>query len=251
MVERKKTRIFLRNRIFVPALALFLLVVVISAALLVNAALAARIGSIGGIVLIVLFFASMAAALATTEVIPWHDLTLMHLRRPRILGAIGSIVLVSFGAMYSFVPLLKTGPDNDAILQKMSEGLAGKGLVEEKETLVESRINGTWGQGGCANTYRFNLDPAGGRTRQLRVHSLKSSPGLAPYKGIFVYKSVSDQFGKDGFARSTLSTEEEQGLHPGYAVDFQVSTGGSKETLSWSSKSSEQNGLTLIRCKEA
>lgn len=250
MAEREKTKILLRNRMFIPALLLFLIVVIISVALLVNAALAAKIGSTGTIILIVLLFASMAAALATTEVIPWHDLTWIHLRQPRILGAICSIVLVSFGAMYSLVPLLKSGSDSDEVLQKISQGLASRGIIEEEQTLVETRINGTWGQGDCANTYRFELDPQGQRTRQLKVHSLKSSPGLAPYKGVFVYKSASDQIGKDGFARSTLSTEEDQGLHPGYAVDFQLSTGGSTETLYWSSKSSEQNGLKLIRCKE-
>lgn len=265
MKNRKKPEILMRNRVFVPALLLFILVVTISVALLLSAAFAAKIGSTGAIVLIVLFFASMAAALATTEVIPWHDLTWMHLRRPRVLGAVSSIVLVSFGAMYSLVPLLKSGPDSDETVQKMSKnladsdrrvqnigkGLSDKGLLGGKETLVEGKINGTWGQGDCVNTYRFDLDRAGGPTRKLTVHSIKSGPGVNSYEGVFIYKAASDQFGKDGFARSTLSTEEEKGFHPGYAVDFQFSTGGAKEKLYWSSKSSEQNDLTLIRCGES
>jgi hypothetical protein len=262
---------FLRNWLFIPAVIILLASIIVRVALLVSASLSAKVGAIGVVTLFLIFAVAMITALATTDVIPWRNLKWRQLRQPRILATISSILLTSLGALYSFVPLLveKGGPktvrsEMEAVLagigkdakaarvasETVQTGLEAKGILAGRQTLVEQMINGIWGQVGCVNTYRFTLDPAGKNARVLKVVSVRSDNGLDPYIGEFVFKSAFDQFASDGFARSTLSTEEVQGFHPGYAVDFALVKAGHSESLIWGSKNNDQNAPTLIRCEQ-
>jgi hypothetical protein len=273
----------LRNRLFYPAVVALAIVAVISVILLVSAALQAQVTALGALILLILFAASMVTALATTQVIPWNRMTWHHVRQPRVLGAVGSIMLVSFSALYSFLPLLQTKGGVDAAINEMQgllrevavdskaarsaseKGLTigadtnkrvtefGSRIANGQNSLVERRINGLWGRNDCATTYRFILEPAGGQTRTLTMRSEKSEQGLTDFLGVFVYKGAADLVGNDGFARSVLSTEEEQGFDqstPGYVVDFTLVSSGANERLIWASKNPDQNAVTLIRCPD-
>jgi hypothetical protein len=138
-----------------------------------------------------------------------------------------------------------------ATVDEVKDGLAQKGIIAGQPSMVEQHIDGVWGQSDCVNTYLFTLDPAGGTTRILKVISVDSDKDLDPYSGEFVFKAAVDEFGgSDGFQTSTLSTQEVEGFHPGYAVDFTLRRAGSSETLLWSNKNDEQADPTLIRCPD-
>jgi hypothetical protein len=262
---------FLRNWLFIPAVVILLVSIIVRIALLISASLNAKVGALGVMALFLIFAAAMIIAFATTDAIPWRKMQWRHLRQPHILATISSVLLASIGSLYSFVPLLggKGGPkavltEVEAVLakigkdaeaarvasEKVQKGLEDKGIVPGKQTLVEQRINGIWGQENCRNTYLFKLDPAGRTTRVMKVISVRSDTGLEPYNGEFVFKLAFDHISRDGFARSTISTEEVRGFHPGYAVDFALIKAGDSESLIWGSKSKEQNAPTLIRCDQ-
>jgi hypothetical protein len=261
----------LGNATFFLALAVLTMVFIIAMILLVSETIRSNISAFGVLALVILFFVTLITTLATTEIIPWHGMTLQHLRQPRIVSAIGSLLLVSFGSLYSYLPLLAgkggvetaieelsrvlvtIGTDTAATrktTEAMQKGLVGKGIVAGMPTVIEQRVNGVWGQADCANTYRFMLTPAGSQSRVLTIKSIQSAAGLAPYQGQFAYVVANDQFGGDGFKRSILHTEEIQGNHVGAAVQFFLERSGDTEKLLWHSKNNDQNPLELIRCRK-
>jgi hypothetical protein len=254
----------LRHSSLAVVVAILVVVLLLSLGLLVSAAWKAQIGALGVLALGVISLVAVLAALMTTEVIPWHDLSLHHLRQPRVLGALALIMLGAFNTIYTLVPLLATKGGTDAALGELGVMLSGiraetrhttKTVDEIKiavgvgqSTLVEQRLSGVWGEAnGCAQTYRFTLDP-----QRLTVMSLASLPGITPFRAEYTRKSAANSVSRDGPRVSTLYTEEEinslfgNGL--GIAVDFVLTSNGATDHLLWDRKGQQQNKLWLVRC---
>ena len=261
----------LRRTVCYISIGALALLMIVGIGVFVNVGWASGISALGAIILIFLFALSILTALATTQVIPWNELSWSLLQEPRVLATIGAILLSSFGTVGSFLGLLKDkgGPDQALTevagllgsikedtkatretTDDMKEGLKQKGILAGEPTAVEKAINGVWGQQDCSNTYRFQLSPAGRPERTLTVKSLKSGSKLASFDGEYAFKSAHDVISNDGFARSILSTEETKGFEPGFAVDFTLVRSGSSEKLIWGSKSKDLNAPELVRCSE-
>ena len=276
MTDSEQTKNPIKTTICYFCVATIVVTTIVGVAILIGAGWSADISAFGALALILVFFASIASALATTEVIPWNALSWSLLKDTKVLGIIGAIMLSSLGAVGGFLDLLQDKGGVQAAFAELNtmlgridenaegarvaaedaredaravrKGLEGAGLIGGEITAVEQAIDGVWGQSDCSNTYRFTLTPAGAPERVLSVISVASADGLAPFEGEYAFKSAHDQFGNDGFVRSILSTEELKGFDPGFAVDFTLVRSGSSEKLIWQSKSSELNAPELSRC---
>lgn len=271
MTKVVKGRARLRKWIAMLSIASVVVLTILGAGILLKAGWQGEIGALWAVALIFLFVASVAGALMTTEIIPWHDLSWSLLNDPKVLGAIVTIMMSAFGGLGGFVQLLQKQGGVETALGELKNALQGisrdakaarnasertnsalkhAGIIAGKALLIEQRINGVWGQADCTNTYRFTYS-ANGQARSLSVKSVISAPGLAPYDGLFTVRHMTDQFGNDGYARSTMVTEEEAGLSENYSTDFTlVSVGDPKrDRLEWKSKNPVQNPATMIRCQ--
>jgi hypothetical protein len=274
---------FLRNGLFYSSLTIIILLFSSLFIPLVNKWLDGELNAFGTIILFPLILFALITSLATIEVIPWREMTWLHLRQPRILGAIGSISLMAVGAVTGLLPLLEKKGGPEKAIKELSTGLGeintilatiGKDVKDTKaaseearDTLdkmagkvgapsqIEQHIGGIWGQEGCANTYSFTLDERGSSPRILSIKSVVNDTGVTPMKWTFIVGQDSLMISNDGFKRSMLRAEEEQGWHPGSTVEFTYII-SSVERLRWESKHTNENGirdqsiLILTRCPE-
>lgn len=274
---------FLRNGLFYSSITVIILLFSSLFVPLVNKWLDGELNAFGTIILFPLIIVALITSLATTEVIPWREMTWLHLRQPRILGTIGSISLMAVGAVTGLLPLLEKKGGPEKAIKELSASLGEiktmlgtiakdvkdtKAASEEaRDTLekmtgkfgaptqIEQHINGIWGQEGCANTYSFTLDKRGSSPRILWVKSDANDSGVKPMEWAFIVGQDSLMISNDGFKRSMLRTEEEQGWHSGSTVEFTYIL-SSREQLRWESKHTDENGirdqpiLILTRCPE-
>lgn len=255
----------LKRTAFAVAVGILLIVLLISIALLVSAALKAQIDAFGVLALMAVAIVAVVAALATTDVIPWHDLSLAILRQPRVLGTLALLMLATFSTLYSLVPLLEQKGGAKAVsgditqllrgisadTQHTAEGVneIGNALGIGERTLVEQRLSGIWGEAGCVQTYRFTLE-----SHRLLVDSVTSLhlPGNASFHAEFTRISAANSVSRDGPRRSTLYTEEAKnslfGDDKGIAVDFVLTSNGTTDHLLWDRKGQQQGKTELVRC---
>lgn len=211
------------------------------------------------ILLILILLISIIASLASTEIIPWRSRSFADWRQPKVLGIMANLVLAAVSAVAglasAFDPpqaeqetLLETKAAVDAT--RLDASAIRKGQVQiadavgvGEQSLILRKISGTWGEVGCAVTYRFVL-----AERALKISSLKSEAGMQPYNPEYSITADRNEIAPSGERTSTLETVEAKGFWPGFAVQFRYATDGSNERLVWNHRKMSTVPLELVRC---
>jgi hypothetical protein len=179
----------MRHRLFVVSIAAMALVIVITIAVMLSAALQGSIGPGGILALLIFGSVALVASLATTEVIPWGKRDLLHWQQPKVLGAVGTAIILAAGALFSLLPLLQSGVVAESKPRSIERGVdAIKDEVEalakevrqdaEEAAPIRQRISGFWGLIGSSCSVGFHMvlnDDA------LTINSRGEPLGIKPY----------------------------------------------------------------------
>jgi hypothetical protein len=199
------------------------------------------------------------ASLASTEVIPWHSLSWLEWRQPNVLGTIVYLLLgaVSFvaGVANVFAPPVASEAtqvtirnDVGKVLNRQDALAAGQDQIGEalgisRQSLVRANIAGTWGEPGCAITYRLALNG-----RSLVMSSLESDADMVPFREEYTIVADADRAGSSGDSLSAMEVNEVGGAHDGQGVIFTYGGNGTSAWLEWKHRSQQINATRFVRC---
>lgn len=212
------------------------------------------------VLVIVLLLVFVFASLATTEVIPWSSRSWVDWRRPKVLGTIVYLLLGAAGFIAGMADILNSpaadqatqlairdqvgaiGNDTGAMIA--GQGEIAKAVGVGRRSMIRDNIAGVWGEAGCSVTYRITLVD-----RALRMESLRSAAGMAPYRAEFTVNADGDRPGPDGERISVMEAREERGWFPGYSVTFTYRSSGDTKALFWDHRKMNVNGVELAPCR--
>jgi hypothetical protein len=118
-------------------------------------------------------------------------------------------------------------------VRKSSDAIARQ-LGADGNSVARKSVPGIWGEPGCTMTYRFQI-----REKALIIESVKSPPGMNPYRAIGTIEAEQGNLLKT----STVSN----GADKGVAAEFRYDSNGVVESLYWHDKSREM-AIRLQRC---
>jgi hypothetical protein len=237
----------MRHRLFIASIAALALVIVITIAVMLSAALKGSVGPSGILALLIFGGVALVASLATTEVIPWGKRDLFHWQQPKVLGAVGTAIILAAGALFSLLPLLQSSSVVESKPRSIERGvyavkdeveaLAKKVMQDADEIApIRHRISGFWGLIGssCARGFRMVLNDD-----SLTINSRGEPLGAAPY---FSEATVITAKG------NVLESRGLSGEGKGISSTFTLTGNAKIGTLSWKDQSGDFPPTELEWC---
>ena len=188
--------------------------------------------------------AAVVAALVLSEGAAWNARHWTAWLQPRPLAALFLAIFVAFGVMTDALSLFEPRPAVESEPGAIESGVnqigrdvrrfvAAAGPQPSPTPRILQRLPGSWGEPGCAVTYRFTV-----RDRALMIESDRRPAGTRPFRSEATVTSSSGDV--------LHSVGEKPAEDRGRAATFRYSTNGATERLEWDAHSGAP--LVLDRC---